>query len=70
MKALRLRNEPGRRNGPRGTLARVQVGLALLDAWSDGNATLHDSLLPLGEALSVGLAETWPFLCTRVVCCS
>jgi hypothetical protein len=34
----------------------------LLDAWSDGNATPHDRLLTLGEALAVGLAETWPFL--------
>jgi hypothetical protein len=40
----------------RGTMA--QAGLALLDAWSDGNATPHDRLLPLGEALALGLAET------------
>ena len=44
----------------RANLARA--GLALLDAWSDGNATPHGRLLPLGEALAVGLAETWPFL--------
>jgi hypothetical protein len=36
--------------------------LALLDAWSDGNATPHDRVLPLEEAFAVGLAETWPFL--------
>jgi hypothetical protein len=43
-----------------GTLARA--GLDLLDAWSDGNATAHDRLSPLGEALAVTLADTRPFL--------
>jgi hypothetical protein len=36
--------------------------LALLDAWSDGNPPPHDRLLPLGEALAAGLAETRPLL--------
>ena len=34
--------------------AGVHAGVALLDAWSDGIATPHDRLLPLGEAFSVG----------------
>ena len=38
-------------NGLGGTLARA--GLDLLDAWSDGDATPHDRLSPLGEALAV-----------------
>jgi hypothetical protein len=37
--------------------------LALLDAWSDGNATPHDRFLSLVEVLvAMGLAETRPFL--------
>jgi hypothetical protein len=43
-----------------GTLA--QARLDLLDAWSDGNATPHDRLSPLVEALAVTLAENRPFL--------
>jgi hypothetical protein len=47
-------------NDPRSTLARV--GLDLLDAWSDGNATPRDRRSPLGEVLAVTLADTRSFL--------
>jgi hypothetical protein len=40
------------------TLAR----LALLDAWSDGNAPPHARLLFLDKALAAGWAKTRPFL--------
>jgi hypothetical protein len=40
----------------------ARAWLALLDTWSDGNATPHVRLLPLEEAFTMGLAETWPFL--------
>jgi hypothetical protein len=47
-----------------GTLARAGLDLldGLNDAWSDGNATPHDRLSPLGEALAVTLTYTRPFL--------
>ena len=55
-----LRHSVGGNGGPWDILTRAW--LALLDAWSDGNATPHDRSLHLGEVLAVGLAETRPFL--------
>ena len=53
----------GRASGEKSLGANLErAGLALLGAWSDGNATPHDRLLPLEEAFAVGSAETWPFL--------
>jgi hypothetical protein len=53
----------GRASGEKSLGANLErAGLALLDAWSDGNATPHDRLSPLEEGFAVGLAETWLFL--------
>jgi hypothetical protein len=40
----------------------ARAGLDLLDAWFDGNATPHDRLSLLEEALAATLAEIRPFL--------